>query len=258
MSLLESSTVGRTFAHDSLYMYAVIRIAGDAVQDTDTTALPCHTDVDNARRTCQYQSLDGVNLAKPHPKWRFFPQFSTCPLCGKPARRKTSEARVGRGVHVPTITPRNESSAHPRFPSLESVLGPGRNLQETWVDLEDFTRHRVRGDLIVMRAGTWVFVTDVGAQALAVRAVQKYLRKCSEVVATATARDSDLTVRAHRRVGAAPLYGGVAASELAALGLQYESVRPFKLRNSAAGSRLVRMLVKNLGVGRPVDIEQFI
>ncbi|KAH9917210.1 uncharacterized protein B0H18DRAFT_884058, partial [Fomitopsis serialis] len=126
----------------------------------------------------------------------------------------SSEARVGRGVHVPTITPRNESSAHPRFPSLESVLGPGRNLQETWVDLVGSARAQRflvaahydpalpvnealrkispdiewRGDLIVMRAGTWVFVTDVGAQALAVRAVQKYLRKCSEVVATATAR----------------------------------------------------------------------
>ncbi|KAH9920383.1 uncharacterized protein B0H18DRAFT_1121992 [Fomitopsis serialis] len=125
----------------------------------------------------------------------------------------SSEAHVGRGVHVPTITPRNESVAHPRFPSLEAVLGPVRNLQETWVDLEAGAGARRflvaaqydpalpvnkalrklspiewHGDLIIMRAGTWVFVTDVGARALAIRAVQKYLRKCREVVATAAAQ----------------------------------------------------------------------
>lgn len=111
----------------------------------------------------------------------------------------TSLRRNGRGVKIPTLIPINESATHPRYPSLEVVTGFMPDLQETWVDVDAGARPQRffvaayydpalptnralktvvpdvdwHGELIIMRAGTNVFVTDIGTHALALRAVRK-------------------------------------------------------------------------------------
>lgn len=110
-----------------------------------------------------------------------------------------SQRRNGRGVNVPTLIPRNECATHPRYPSLEVITGFIPGLQETWVDVDAGARPQRffvaayydpllpanralkaivpdvdwHGELIIMRAGTNVFVTSIGTRALAIRAIRK-------------------------------------------------------------------------------------
>lgn len=111
----------------------------------------------------------------------------------------TSQCRNGRGVNIPTLIPRNESATHHRYPSLEVITGFMPGLQETWVDVDAGARPQCflvaayydpslpvnralkvvipdvnwHGDLIVMRAGTNVFMTNIGTHAIALCAVRK-------------------------------------------------------------------------------------
>ena len=109
------------------------------------------------------------------------------------------QAYEGRGVTIPTVIPRDESVVQPRFPSFEAILGPEYNLQETWVEitvgkkpqryliaahydptlpvnraLKQLVRNvDWRGELIIMRAGFHVLVTDIGTRTQALRALKK-------------------------------------------------------------------------------------
>ncbi|KAH9923218.1 uncharacterized protein B0H18DRAFT_878822, partial [Fomitopsis serialis] len=107
--------------------------------------------------------------------------------------------RAGQTVRIPTIVPRMESQDCPRFPSVEVVLGAERQFHETWVELQEGSKTRRffvaayydpgqpvnralkavapqvdwHGELIVMKGGAYVFVTDIGPRGLAYRAILK-------------------------------------------------------------------------------------
>ncbi|KAH9893355.1 hypothetical protein C8Q73DRAFT_791218 [Cubamyces lactineus] len=149
------------------------------------------------------------------------PSVRTKLECAKPLLKNVKGLLFSRAyraftVDVPTVIhPTRDCLAVPRFPCFETILGAGLEIYETWVTYEDGlgslyrfliaahydpareinTALRTivpnttwRGDLIVMRGGTAVFVVNMGDseyRVMAARAVRTFLLEAIPLVAAA-------------------------------------------------------------------------